>query len=87
MKKNKKYLQASKLIIQTNKARKDDKKHFYACTALIELKQCKDNFEKFFKPENKNSNSSWWTKGSDGSLEDQLARQLALLLMYEMGEK
>ena len=53
--------------------------------SVIELN--KDNFEKVFKPKNRPSHASWWKKATDESPKNQLARQLALLLMYEMGEK
>lgn len=85
--KNKKYLKAAELIAV--------KRTNFACWALAEVEQDEVEFKKLFGPKKDRylylidnpyfNGGSWY--GSVRKPKNRLARSLALLLMYEMGEK
>jgi len=82
MKKNKNYLYASYILNTTGDSSFSDT---YTCYVLNEVGQDFTNFRSIFCPDNEPMSYPYWT--CDYTYDIQLARQLALLLMYQMGEK
>jgi hypothetical protein len=80
--KNKKYLKAAELLI-SNKEKYNLQTG--CCFVLSCLDQWGSNFHAIFKPENASINDYYF--GDELNEENRLARSLALLFMYEMGEK
>lgn len=89
MTKNKKYLKAAKLITLNVKAYNFlNIRRIGCCTALFKVNQTDYKFTFLFKPVKAEINSFWWHNPDEGiTKKTQLARTLALLLMYEMGEE
>jgi hypothetical protein len=79
--KNKKYLKAAKLMIRVKE--KHDI-HYGCCVALDAVHQSDEYFHYIFQPKYESRRDAYF-----GDLNDEniLARSLALLLMYEMGEE
>jgi hypothetical protein len=79
MKKNKKYLEAAELLVHNTR------EYEGCCYFLGRVNQDADNFNDIFKPDRSVVTDYYF--GSVLSDESNLARSLALLFMYEMGEK
>ena len=87
MRKNKGYLLAAKMT--------SNQQEFYSCDALNETcgwnSKSHRNYESFFRPNDIEMNQfdcygfNWY--GQNDILESNLARSIALLFMYEMGEE
>lgn len=60
-----------------------------AHTSFVSYEEHIEEFAKYFKPQDKGINSYWWPVpfGLSYSYDDQLLRQLALLLMAEIVEE
>jgi hypothetical protein len=79
--KNKKYLKAAKMLVyDKEKYNQDDG----CCNVLDWSGQCDSNFHNIFKPEGAQQRDAYF--GLIDDPENHLARSLALLFMYEMGE-
>jgi hypothetical protein len=82
VKKNKKYLKAAKLLIRN----KEIYGYTSGCCFVLEMVKKDDyEFHAIFKPEYARTANHYF--GNVREDENILARSLALLLMYEMGEE
>jgi hypothetical protein len=85
MKKNKKYLLAAQLIVDFELKYVPIIGCYVSCEALRRVRQPAINYTKLFKPKDIHTEQLWFDHNENYN--PQLARQLALLLMYEMGEE
>lgn len=79
MKRNKKYLKAAERIVT--------RQNSFCCRALKAVDKCDKNFHKMFKPNNALTMDAYFSSFGTTHKEDCVARSLALILMYEMGEE